>query len=125
MLMATIMVVEDDDVLNDVLAYNLERAGYKVISAHDGVEAKTLLQERLPDLVLLDIMLPGADGWEICRWMDQTGRGVPVVFFTAKGSRDDFDAARRFRNFAGFFMKPYATSDVLRHVHKVLAGAKG
>lgn len=120
---ATIMVVEDDEELSEVLQYNLARAGYRVVQAWDGQEAMDTVEQAAPDLVLLDIMLPKADGWEVCRFLTDTPalKQIPIIIFTAKSTREDFDLARQF-NLAGFFTKPYATIDVLRHVEKVLAG---
>jgi len=119
---STIMIIEDDEELNEILQYNLNRAGYQTRQVWNGRAAMEKLLSDPPDLVLLDIMLPGADGWEICRFMNDTPelKGVPIVIFTAKSAREDFDQARQF-NLAGFFTKPYATADVLRHVQKVLA----
>lgn len=119
---ARILVVEDDEELNDVLEYNLSRSGYEVLRAWDGIEAMRIIDEKHPDLVLLDIMLPGADGWEVCEHVRSTEpvKDTPIVVFTARSARDDFDATRRY-NPAGYFTKPYATPDVLRHVEKVVA----
>lgn len=120
--MADIMVVEDDEQLNEVLCYNLTRAGYQVDPIYDGAEAVRRLETRVPDLMLLDIMLPGKTGWEVCQHIsEQEGlKSLPVVIFTAKSAREDFDRARNFPNFAGYFVKPYATPDVMRHVEKIL-----
>ena len=119
---AHIMIVEDDEELNEVLQYNLTRAGYQVSQAWDGREAMDALRERPPDLLLLDLMLPGANGWDVCRFLAESPelKDIPIIIFTAKSAREDFDQARQF-NLAGFFTKPYATADVLRHVEKVLA----
>jgi len=124
--MATIMVVEDDEELNELLHYNLSRVGYRVIQVWDGAEAIQAIPREMPDLVLLDIMLPGADGWEVCRSLSETPelQRIPIIIFTAKSAREDFDQARQF-NLAGYFTKPYATPDVLRHVEKVLAAQQG
>lgn len=120
---ATIMVVEDDEELSEILQYNLSRAGYRVIQAWDGQEAIDTVEQAAPDLLLLDIMLPKVDGWKVCRFLadSPTLKHIPIIIFTAKSAREDFDLARQF-NLAGFFTKPYATTDVLRHVEKVLAG---
>ena len=119
---ATVMIVEDDEELNEILHYNLTRAGYQAVQVYDGSAAMAKMREKRPDLLLLDIMLPGADGWQVCEFMskDPSLRSIPTVIFTAKSSREDFDEARQY-NVAGFFTKPYATADVLRHVEKVLA----
>lgn len=118
---ANIMIIEDDEELNEILQYNLTRAGFKTVQMWNGRLAMEQMSVEPPDLVLLDIMLPGADGWEVCEFMNATPalKSVPIVIFTAKSAREDFDQARQF-NLAGFFTKPYATADVLRHVQKVL-----
>jgi DNA-binding response OmpR family regulator len=115
------MIVEDDEELNDILLYNLRRAGYEVAQAWDGKQAMDLMTQDPPALVLLDLMLPEASGWEVCQHMADSPelRAIPVIIFTARGTREDFDDARKF-NVAGYFTKPYATADVLRHVEKVL-----
>ncbi|MDB4932869.1 MAG: two component transcriptional regulator, winged helix family [Myxococcaceae bacterium] len=120
---ATILVVEDQEEINDLLQYNLGRAGYRPLAAYDGRAGLAAAREHRPDLVLLDVMLPGIDGWEICRALsaDPALCHIPVIIFTAKGSREDFDHGHRFANVAGYFIKPYATSDVLLHVDRVLA----
>jgi DNA-binding response OmpR family regulator len=116
------MIVEDDEELNEILQYNLMRSGYEVTQVFDGNEAQTAIREQKPDLVVLDVMLPGQDGWEVCRSLadDPELKQIPIIFLTAKSGREDFDQARQF-NMAGFFTKPCATPDVLRHVEKVLA----
>lgn len=123
----TILVVEDEEELNDLLRYNLGRAGYRPLGAHDGDAALAAAREHHPDLVLLDVMLPGIDGWEVCRALsdDLVLRDIPVVIFTAKGSREDFDHGQRFGNVSGYFVKPYATADVIQHVGRVLAARHG
>lgn len=120
--MPTVMVVEDDEELNEVLCYNLQKAGYEVASVLDGNQAVEQIDNDPPDLVLLDIMLPGLDGWKVCQHLStrEDLDALPVIIFTAKSAREDFDRARNFPNFAGYFVKPYATRDVVRHVGKVL-----
>ena len=119
--MARIMVVEDDEELSDLLQYNLNRQGHDVVQYYDGKEAMDAMARERPDLLLLDMMLPGADGLEVCRHVTGTKelQHIPIIIFTAKGSREDFDQARQY-NVSGFFVKPYTTADVLRHVEKVL-----
>ena len=120
-----IAVVEDDEELNEILHYNLTRAGYNVVQMWDGPQAIQGIREEKPDLIVMDIMLPGADGWEVCGTLkdDSELKEIPIIFLTAKSAREDFDQARQF-NIAGFFTKPFTTVDVLRHVEKVLAARK-
>ncbi len=88
---ATIMVVEDEQDLQDLLHYNLEREGYNVAAATRGEEALKSIRKKRPDMVLLDLMLPGIDGLEVCRALrsDEATRDLPIVMLTAKGEEAD------------------------------------
>jgi two-component system, OmpR family, phosphate regulon response regulator PhoB len=86
-----ILLIEDERGLTDVLSYNLNRAGYETLVAHDGTEGLRKAQMQLPDLVILDIMLPGIDGLEVCRQLragKQTGK-IPILMLTAKSEEMD------------------------------------
>src|SRR4030081_1163072 len=86
-----ILIIEDERGLTDVLNYNLSREGYEISVAHDGQEGLRKAQMQLPDLILLDLMLPGMDGLEVCRQLragDQT-RAVPILMLTAKAEETD------------------------------------
>jgi two-component system phosphate regulon response regulator PhoB len=86
-----ILIIEDERALTDVLTYNLQREGYETSVAHDGIEGLRKAQTQPPDLILLDLMLPGMDGLELCRQLragKQTAR-VPIVMLTAKGEETD------------------------------------
>jgi two-component system, OmpR family, phosphate regulon response regulator PhoB len=86
-----ILIVEDERALADVLQYNLQREGYEVIIAHDGQEGLRKAQMQLPDLILLDIMLPKMDGLEVCRELrsGERTRQVPILMLTAKAEETD------------------------------------
>ncbi len=88
---ANIVVVEDEQDLQDLLRYNLEREGYSVESAVRGEEALKSIRKSRPDMVLLDLMLPGIDGLEVCRSIraDDSTRDLPIVMLTAKGEEAD------------------------------------
>jgi two-component system phosphate regulon response regulator PhoB len=86
-----ILIIEDERGLTDVLGYNLAREGYEVLVAHDGQEGLRKAQMQLPDLIVLDLMLPGMDGLEVCRYLragEQT-RTVPILMLTAKAEETD------------------------------------
>jgi two-component system phosphate regulon response regulator PhoB len=86
-----ILIIEDERGLTDVLGYNLAREGYEVLVAHDGQEGLRKAQMQLPDLIVLDLMLPGMDGLEVCRNLragEQT-RTVPILMLTAKAEETD------------------------------------
>jgi DNA-binding response OmpR family regulator len=83
-----ILVVEDELVLRETLEYNLKKQGYEVLSAGDGDQAVEVAREEHPDLILLDIMLPGIDGFEVCRILRQE-INVPILMLTARGDEVD------------------------------------
>ncbi|RNC29500.1 MAG: Transcriptional regulatory protein WalR [Candidatus Dichloromethanomonas elyunquensis] len=89
--MAHILIVDDEIAIRELLKFNLEKEGYRVTCAADGEEALALMDSNKYDLVLLDIMLPGVNGLEVCRRMrvDRSLAGIPVVMLTAKGEEID------------------------------------
>ncbi|WP_164670534.1 response regulator YycF [Virgibacillus doumboii] len=83
-----ILVVDDEQPIADILKFNLEKEGYQVVVAYDGDEAIELADTEEPDLVLLDIMLPGKDGNEVCREIRKT-QSMPILMLTAKDAEID------------------------------------
>jgi len=86
--MALILVVDDEKPIADILKFNLEKEGYDVICCFDGNDAIELAETENPDLILLDIMLPGKDGNEVCREIRKT-KNMPIIMLTAKDSEID------------------------------------
>ncbi len=86
-----ILIIEDERGLTDVLQYNLQREGYDTIIAHDGQEGLRKAQMQLPDLIILDLMLPTMDGLEVCRELrgGERTRHVPILMLTAKAEETD------------------------------------
>ena len=86
-----ILFIEDERALTEVLSYNLQREGYETVVAHDGQEGLRKAQMHLPDVVLLDLMLPGLGGLEVCRELraGERTRNVPIVMLTAKAEESD------------------------------------
>jgi two-component system phosphate regulon response regulator PhoB len=86
-----ILIIEDERALTKVLAYNLQREGYEVTVAHDGVEGLRRAQANPPDLVILDLMLPGMDGLDVCRELraGEATRPIPILMLTAKAEETD------------------------------------
>ena len=84
----TVLVVEDDDSLQEVLTYNLKKKGYRVLQAFDGDDALELARERKPDVIVLDIMLPGLDGLEVCRIVRRE-MATPILILTARDQELD------------------------------------
>ena len=85
---ATILVVDDDPAISEMLSIVLEDEGFKTVVVTDGAEAVDTFEESQPDLVMLDIMLPGVDGIEICRQL-RARSDVPIIMLTAKADSTD------------------------------------
>ena len=116
-----ILVVEDEDALSTLLQYNLDKEGYEVVVAADGEEALTLASERLPDLIVLDWMLPKVSGIEVCRRLRQRteSRNVPIVMLTARG--EESDRIRGLDTGADdYVVKPFAMSELSARIRAVL-----
>ena len=116
-----ILVVEDEDALSTLLQYNLEKEGYEVVVACDGEEALTLVSERLPDLIVLDWMLPKVSGIEVCRRLRQRteSRNVPIIMLTARG--EETDRIRGLDTGADdYIIKPFAMSELSARIRAVL-----
>ncbi len=86
-----ILIIEDERGLTDVLEYNLKREGYETIVAHDGQEGLRKAQTLLPDMILLDIMLPGLSGFDVCRELrsGERTRDIPIIIISAKSEETD------------------------------------
>lgn len=84
-----ILLIEDEPLITDSLSYSLEREGFDVLIAHDGLEGLQLAQQEQIDLILLDIMLPELDGREVCRRLRKQGSTVPIIMLTARDSEMD------------------------------------
>jgi two-component system phosphate regulon response regulator PhoB len=116
-----ILVVEDDDALGTLLRYNLEREGYSVSLATDGEEALIQAEEQLPDLVVLDWMLPRVSGIEVCRRLRQKpqSRNVPIIMLTARG--EESDRIRGLDTGADdYVVKPFAVTELSARIRAVL-----
>ena len=100
--MVNIMVVEDEKPISNLIALSLKKAGYHSECAYDGLEAIDMLEKNYPDLILLDIMLPGADGFEILEYVKPLE--IPVIFLTAKD----------------YIVKPFEIMELLARIEVVL-----
>src|SRR2546427_3278614 len=122
-----ILVVEDEKDLLDLLQFNLRQAGFETLAAQDGEQALALVRNRVPDLVLLDLMLPGVPGTEICRQLKSSPRtkNVPVVMLTARG--EEVDRVVGFELGADDFVtKPFSIRELVLRARAVLRrGANG
>ena len=119
-----ILVVEDDVDIAELVAFNLERQGWGCALVHHGAEGWEMIQRRRPDLVILDVMLPGMDGMQIFRAMkeNEMTRGIPVIFLTARGELDD-----RLEGLSlgadDYVTKPFSPKELVLRVRNVLSRA--
>jgi two-component system phosphate regulon response regulator PhoB len=120
-LAAKVLVVEDEEPLAELLRYNLEAAGYKVVHAPTGEDAELLVAEERPDLIVLDWMLPATSGIEICRRLRarQDTRHLPIIMLTARGEESD-----RVRGLAtgadDYVVKPFSLPELMARVKALL-----
>ena len=124
--MDKILVVDDESDIVNLLKLILETEGYRVLPAYDGDEALGLAQMEVPDLVLLDLMMPGKSGLEVCRTLknQQRTRNTPVIVFTALGR----DVDRKLSKEAGadaHLTKPLTHEEILAEVRRCLSEARG
>jgi two-component system phosphate regulon response regulator PhoB len=116
-----VLVVEDEDALATLLQYNLEKEGYQVALAADGEEALMLVDERLPDLVVLDWMLPKISGIELCRRLRGRSetRNMPIMMLTARG--EESDRIRGLDTGADDYVtKPFSMTELAARIRAVL-----
>jgi len=116
-----IVIIEDEPDIVEVIAYNLSREGYQVVSAQDGEEGLRKVRKEMPDLVLLDLMLPGMDGLELCKEMkeDQRMRSIPVIMVTAKGDESDVVLGLGV-GADDYIAKPFSPKELIARVRAVL-----
>ncbi len=118
-----ILVVDDDLNICELLKLYLENDGYVVFTANDGQEAVDMFQNKTPDLVLLDIMLPKKDGWQVCREIRKTS-SAPIIMLTAKG--ETFDKVLGLELGADdYVVKPFDAKEVMARVKAVLRRTTG
>ena len=116
-----VLVVEDEDALATLLQYNLDKEGYDVALAQDGEEALVMVDVRLPDLVVLDWMLPKVSGIEVCRRLRSRAetRNIPIILLTARG--EETDRIRGLDTGADdYVVKPFSMSELTARIRAVL-----
>jgi len=115
----TILVVDDDPTVSDVVRRYLERAGFAVTLSADGYDALAAYERSRPDLVVLDLMLPGIDGLEVCRRLRGSASGVPIVMLTALGEEADRVLGLQL-GADDYVTKPFSPRELVLRVQSVL-----
>ena len=113
-----VLVVEDDNNIAELLRLYLQKDGFEVSHAADGGKAVEMAREIQPDLVLLDIMLPVMDGWQVCRELRKTMK-MPIIMLTAKGETEDKVTGLEM-GADDYIVKPFEVKELLARVHAVL-----
>jgi len=117
-----ILVVEDEPSIAEVVSLYLKRAGYRVSHAREGRAAMGMMERQMPDLLVLDIMLPEVDGFELARWVRERG-DTPIIMLTAR--RDEFDRIRGLEMGADdYVVKPFSPQELVSRVRAVLRRAR-
>lgn len=120
-----ILVVDDEVVLLEAIVYNLEQSGYQVLTAADGISALEIVHQEMPDLVVLDIMLPRMDGLEVCRQLRRNDRTatLPIIMLTARG--DEIDKVVGLEVGADDYVtKPFSRHELLARIRAHLRRAE-
>ncbi len=114
-------VIEDEPDILDILSYNLKREGFEVSTSMNGTEGLKLIQKTMPDLVLLDLMLPGMDGLDICRHIkdDSRTQHIPIIMVTAKGEESDVVLGLGI-GADDYIAKPFSPKELIARVKAVL-----
>jgi DNA-binding response OmpR family regulator len=121
-----ILVIEDDPATSRLVDYSLRHEGYQVIIAFDGLEGIRKAVREAPDLIILDVMLPGMDGFEICHRLraEAATARLPILMFSAKAQEIDKTTGLKV-GADDYLAKPAAPAEIIRRVNKLLAQKKG
>src|SRR6266568_5187617 len=114
----TVLVVDDDRHIVQLVSLYLTKAGFRVVSANDSTEALRIVRQMSPDLLVLDLMLPGSDGFEICRVLRRSSE-VPIVILSARGSDLDKVAGLQF-GADDYITKPFNPAELVARVQSVM-----
>lgn len=121
----TILIVEDEKDIVKMLDYNLKMEGFKILIAHDGEDALDAANTKLPDLILLDLMLPGLDGLEVCKTLkaERKTASIPIIILTAKSQESDKIVGLEL-GADDYVTKPFSPRELLARIKAVLRRVK-
>ena len=117
-----IMIVDDDKDVNYILQAVMEQAGFQIVSYFNAESALKKIKEENPDLILLDVMMPGMSGYEACDRIktDPDTAGIPVIMLTAKDMGDDKEAVIR-KKADSFIVKPFDSDGLIKRINKLIS----
>lgn len=118
-----IVYIEDEQEMIDLVSLILSRKGYKVVGANGGREGLEIVQQELPDLVLLDLMMPGMDGWDVYQQLkaEENTREIPVIVITAKAQSIDKVLGLHIAKVDDYISKPFSPQDLVKSIERVFA----
>ena len=121
---STIFIIDDDQNIRELLAVNLIAANFRVIEASNGKEAIEKIKQTVPDLIILDIMMPEMDGWEFCKFIrdDSVLENIKIIMLTARGTEKDKLIGREIFRADAYMTKPFDIDAVLTSIEKLLHG---
>lgn len=117
-----VLYVEDEPEMIDLVRLILSRKGFNVVGAHGGKEGLSMIQQHCPDLVLLDLMMPDMDGWEVYQHIKsgENTRHIPVIVITAKAQSIDKVLGLKIARVDDYISKPFSPNDLVASVQRVL-----
>lgn len=118
---AQILIVDDEEHIQELIKFNLEKNGYKAFCVDNGLDAIKVAKEEIPDLILLDLMLPGMDGYDVCKQIrnDSSLSNIPIIMITAKG--EEFDKILGLELGADdYITKPFSIRELMARVKAIL-----
>ena len=124
--MARVMAVDDDHVIRGLLEVNLEMEGHEVMTAFDGADALQKVATTRPDLILLDVMMPNVNGWEVAEALkaQEETRNIPIVFLSARAMEADVRKGTDL-GVQAYVTKPFDPIDLMELVNRLIAEAAG
>lgn len=123
MLKQSVLIVDDEPMTRDLLRLMLERAGFDISEAEDGIDALEKIKDNAPDAVILDVMMPRMDGVTVCEILrrEEATANLPVIMLSARTHMDAVEKGLR-AGATRYLSKPVSRQDLIRNVHEVIAG---
>ncbi len=120
--MGEILLVDDEEDITFTAKKILERDGHRIVVAKDSEECMKILENDRPNLILLDVMMPGMDGWEACKKIkeDKKTKDIPVIMFTVLGSNDSIEKSWEYAHADAHINKPFRKAELLNVVRELL-----
>jgi DNA-binding response OmpR family regulator len=117
-----IVYIEDEQEMIDLVKLILERKGFEIIGANGGLEGLDIIHEQSPDLILLDLMMPDMDGWEVYRRIkaDENTQNIPVIVITAKAQAVDKVLGLHIAKVDDYISKPFSPQDLVESVQNII-----